>query len=342
MEPAIQENVPLAPYTTFKIGGNARYFAVVRSVEHLRKMLTWRDKKGCNLFVLGGGSNVLISDAGVDGLVIKIDMKGISFEESSDQMVATVSAGEIWDTFVEKTIKEGLWGVENLSGIPGTVGAAPIQNIGAYGQEVADTIIWVEAIDQRTAELKRFSNEECEFSYRDSFFKTSEGKKYIITRVAFRLEKEGEPNLSYKDLQKYFSSRKDATLSDTREAVLKIRSGKFPNLKAVGTAGSFFKNPIISKEKFEALQETYPELPGYQLGEKKVKIPCAWILDHVFDVKGVCENGVGFFKKQPLVVINLSGGTAQDIQNLTQPIVDRFKKELGIDLEREVTLVGKK
>src|SRR3989344_7365184 len=209
----ILQNISLAEYTTFKIGGEARYFCVVKSEEELREALDFAESKNPEsqqmpFFVLGGGSNILISDRGFTGLIIKIEMTGISLkkydEEKNGTVLVTAWAGESWDELVAKTIGEGLWGLENLSGIPGTVGAAPVQNIGAYGVEAGDMIFSVCAFDITTGAARIFTNTECRFSYRESFFKTIEGKKYIITNVTFKLSKSPSPNLSYKDLTAYF------------------------------------------------------------------------------------------------------------------------------------------
>lgn len=312
----------------------------VRSADVLADAIEWSNKRGIPRFVLGGGSNVLISDDGFDGLVIKMAITGISYKDGDDSVVAVVGAGENWDAFVADTVERELWGVENLSGIPGTVGAAPIQNVGAYGQEVAYVIEWVEVYDAANIKRKRLSPDECSFGYRDSIFKHEEGDDLIVTRVALRLKKGGEPNRSYKDLQHFFHADEEPTLYQMREAVLEIRRGKFPDLDEAGTGGSFFKNPIISRKKYETLQKEYPDMPGYELDGGSIKIPFAWILDNVFDLKGHYERGVGFFEKQPLVVINKGSGMAEDVHFLTQPVIDRTKDEFGIDIEREVTLVG--
>jgi UDP-N-acetylmuramate dehydrogenase len=264
----IQENIPLAQYTTFKIGGKARYFCVIGDAGDLRQARSFAEKKNVPIFILGGGSNILVSDEGFPGLVVKNEIKGIFYEKQADgKTLVTVGAGENWDTFVADTISHNLGGLENLSGIPGTVGASPVQNIGAYGREVRSTIYSLTAIDQTTGEEKIFSQDECVFGYRNSFFKTPAGKKWIITQVCFLLDSNEAISIEYKDLTAYFSGRETAKLSrqDVRDAVLAIRFAKLPELKNLGTAGSFFKNVTISKEQYDDLKKKWPDLPGFEL-----------------------------------------------------------------------------
>ena len=337
----IEENKGLASFTTFKIGGAARYFVEVSNARELKEALMFAQEQNLRFFVLGGGSNIVMSDGGFEGLVIKNEIKGIDSEEHDMTVDLIVGAGENWDELVEYSVKEGLYGIENLSGIPGSVGASPIQNIGAYGSEVKDTILWVDTIDSKTLEEKRFTNAECEFGYRDSFFKTPEGKQYVITHVCFFLKKEGEINTAYKDVARYMEEKEIEvpTLEQMRGAVLEIRSRKFPDLKTTGTAGSFFKNPIVPNEKYEELLKNYPDMPGYPIGKSRTKLSCAWILDHILNLKGCYEGPVGFYERQPLVVVNKGGATAEEIKKLTDDAVLQTKEKLGIDLEREVTLV---
>ena len=337
----IEEHFETAPLTTFKIGGKAAYLARVQSVAELKEALTWAKEKDVRTFVLGGGSNVVMPDGDFDRLVLKIEIEGIEERVKDDSVLLISGAGESWDRLVEYSVERGLYGIENLSSIPGTVGASPIQNIGAYGSEVKDTIEWVEALDIRTQEIRLFANEECQFGYRNSFFKSPEGKNYIVTRVAFRLSKNGKCVTSYKDVVRYMEEKgiEAPTLSQQRNAIIEIRSKKFPDLSKIGTAGSFFKNPIIAKEKYEALLKEYPDMPSYPVDELNVKVPFAWILDTIFKVKGTYEGPIGFFEKQPLVVVNMGGGTQEQIKDLTQKIIDRANEELGISIEREVTLV---
>jgi len=343
----IQEHIPLASYTTFKIGGNARYFCVVRTTAELEEARVFARQKHAPLFILGGGSNILVSDEGFQGLVIKNEIKGIAYTKQSDgKTLVTVGAGENWDTFVADTVARGFGGLENLSGIPGTVGASPVQNIGAYGVEVKDSIFSVMAVDQVTGEEKIFSHAECELGYRNSFFKTPAGKKWIITQVQFLLDPSYPISIEYKDLATYFLGKDTATLSrrDVREAVLKIRHAKLPELQSLGTAGSFFKNVTISKEQYDTLKKKWPELPGFPILTadstlSTVKVPLAWILDNVCGFKGYRVGEVGVYKNQALVLINYGKGTATDIVHLADTMQKKVYEMTGIVIEPEVEYI---
>ncbi len=347
----IQEHISLKKLTTLKIGGTARYFCSVERAEELTEALTFARERNIRYAILGGGSNILVANGGIEVLVIKIDIKGIGWQKNKESVLVIAGAGESWDGLVAKAVGRGLWGIENLSGIPGTVGAAPIQNIGAYGTEIQETVEWVEVFDTETREMKQLTNEECQFSYRDSIFKHPEGKALIVTRVALRLKKSGVPDLDYKDLKNYFSTGLPSlveegrgggcvSLQRIRRAVLEIRSKKFPDLREFGTAGSFFKNPVISKERFNKLKTKFPNLPGFELGMKdeelRIKIPLAWILDNVCNLRGMTHGNVGLFKNQPIVLVNLGGATAKEVRALAKQVIDCVKEETGITIEWEV------
>jgi UDP-N-acetylmuramate dehydrogenase len=340
----IQEHISLKDLTTFKIGGEARFFATVHSIDELKGALAWAKEKHLEIFVLGGGSNILMGDKGWDGLVIKIEIKGI--ELKGNELVG--GAGENWDSFVGYAVEHGLYGIENLSLIPGSVGATPVQNIGAYGVEVKDTISWVESINSETGELKIFNNNECGFAYRDSFFKKPEGKKYIITRVAFNLKKEGILSTEYRDIKKYIEENKilDLTLQKIRDIVIDIRTKKLPDVRIIGTAGSFFKNPIISLSDYQNLLTRYPDLPGYSQKSAfagatadTIKIPAAWMLDNLCGFKGYKEGDVGVYKNQALVLVNFGNAKAQDIFDLSEKMIACVKEKTNIILEREVQMI---
>jgi UDP-N-acetylmuramate dehydrogenase len=341
----IRENVLLRDFTTFRIGGPARFFCEVASEAELEEAIVFaRAKCGgegrAPFFILGGGSNVLVSDAGFGGLVIKMNIHGINFHD----MRAQIGAGENWDEFVAESVSRGLYGVENLSGIPGTVGAAPVQNIGAYGVEVASAIEEVRAYDTKENIWKTFSKDECLFTYRDSIFKKNSGR-CIITSVVFLLKKNAELQLNYKDLQEYFSASVSSTanqpnLADVRAAILSIRSKKLPEVRVIGTAGSFFKNPIISADYYVALKKKYPDMPSYPAGESRIKIPLAWILDHICGYKGITKGNVGTYKNQALVIVNGGDATAKAIKNFADEITLTVKEKTDIDIEPEVQYVG--
>ena len=336
----MKENVSLADRTTLKVGGFARYFFEAESEEEIKEAVKYAASKKLPIFVLGGGSNVLVSDDGFSGVVIQIMTRGVSYEEKSGARVfARAASGVSWDTFVADTVSRGLWGLENLSGIPGTVGAAPIQNIGAYGAEAKDTIESVRALDMRTGKERIFGNAECRFGYRDSFFKSLEGKNFIVLEVTFKLSKEPKPSISYKDLAAFFATQKTPpSPKNIREAVLQIRSKKFPDLSKVGTAGSFFKNPIISQEHFEKLKLKYPDVPSFAAKEG-VKIPLAYILDKICGLKGFKKGNVRLFENQPLVLVNTISATAKEIREFSSAIKKAVKEKTDIYIEEEVVFI---
>ena len=333
----MEENIPLSNLTTFKIGGPARFFFHAKSLEDIKKALLFAEEKVVPFFVLGGGSNILASDEGFKGVIIKNELRGIEFKDLGDEVEVTAAAGEPWDDFVERVVKKGLYGLENLSGIPGTVGATPVQNIGAYGVEVGNLISSVEVWDSQTGSLKAFSKDDCCFAYRDSFFKTALGKNYVVIRVSFLLKKNGTLNIGYKDLKNHFEKTgKKSELLSVREAVLQIRRGKFPDLTTTGTAGSFFKNPIISEALWNELKEKFPDLPSFKVSDGKVKIPLAWILDNVLYYRGLMTGRVGLYEAQPLVLINSGGGKAADVLQLAEDVTLKVKDKTGISLHWEV------
>lgn len=330
----VQENISLKDFTTFKLGGDAQYFVRVKNINELKESIKWSRAYNMPFLIIGGGSNILFSDDGFKGLIIKNEIKGINFSEEN----VTASSGEVWDTFVCEVVGRGLYGLENMSGIPGTVGATPIQNVGAYGTEVKDVIESVEALNTETLELKVFSNKECEFNYRDSYFKSQEGKKYIITSVTFKLSKEGTLNIKYKDFVKYFKDNKSIlpTLETARQAVLYIRSQKFPDLSVVGCGGSFFKNPIISDNELSNLLEKYPDAPHYDVSENKNKVPLAWILENVVKCKGLRKGTVGVSDKQPLIIIHFGEGTTEEVKKFAKEIENSVYEKIKIKISPEV------
>ncbi len=333
-----QENELLAPHMTFGIGGAARYMAAVGSVEELREAVAFAAEKKVSLVVLGGGSNVLVSDSGFGGIVIKNEIKGLREKKEGDFVFVEAGAGEGWDDLVAYAVGHGYGGVENLSAIPGTVGAAPIQNIGAYGVEVGSVIESVNVFDSLSGQERTLSNADCAFAYRDSVFKHSEGKHLIVTSVVFRLSLSFVPNLLYKDVKEYFAMRGQAnpSMQDVRDAVTLIRRGKFPSLFEVGTAGSFWKNPIVSVALFEKLSLAYPDMPSFDAGEGLRKIPLAWILDRVCGLKGYVLGKVRLFERQPLVVVAEKGATFGDVQACAAHVEGLVFDKTGIRVEKEV------
>ena len=334
------EHVPLSSLTTFKIGGDARYVFTCESVEDIVTALTFARESGLPWYVIGGGSNILASDEGYDGVIICPVIKGMRFEFSGDSCLAAVGAGEMWDELVQESVSRELWGLENLAGIPGLVGGAPVQNIGAYGADVSNTIRSVEALDTSTLTIKLFSKEECMFEYRDSFFK--QNPTYIITNVTFELVKNGTPHTNYADLTAYERAGNPLTTPmQIAEAVRSIRAKKFPDISVSGTAGSFFKNPMIEEAQYKELKEKYSELPGFSvLNTTQVKIPLAWILDHVLQLRGYTKGPVRCFEQQPLVIVVEHGATKKMVDVFSNEIEMLVKDATGISIEREVRTLG--
>jgi UDP-N-acetylmuramate dehydrogenase len=337
----LKENISLKLLNTFRVGGEARYFVEAETKKDLQEALDFALANKLALLILGGGSNVLISDEGFPGLVLKINLKGIQWLDRSEDVEVQAQAGEEWDNLVSQAVERELFGLENLSGIPGSVGGAPVQNVGAYGVELKEVLNWVEVFDTETKKFKRLSKEECQFYYRGSVFKKPEGNKYIITEVSMLLKKEGRLNLSYKDVREFFSSRdiSSPTLNQVRQAILEIRGRKFPDLKKFGTAGSFFKNPIISEDNYKKLLTKYPDLPSYKASPGKVKIPLAWIIDNACNLKGLREGEVGVSEKQAIVLVNYGEASASDIKELSEKIRQAVKEKTGIETEWEVTML---
>lgn len=338
----MQENIVLKNLTTMQVGGKARFFVSIRSEKELGEAVAFAQQRSLDIFVLGGGSNVVISDSGFDGLVIKNEIRGIGFFEKEEVVEVEVSAGENWDDFVRETVERGLYGLENLSLIPGNVGAAPVQNIGAYGVEVKDTIILVRAFDVQTQKFREFKNQECDFSYRNSFFKNN--KNLIITSVVFALSKKKKLNLSYKDILREAEDRKisleDLSARTMREIIIAIRQRKLPDPKIIPTAGSFFKNPEISKAEFKSLQKDFIGIPSFQLENGKVKIPLAWIIEHVCQMKGEKVGGAAVFENHALVLVNENNALAEDVFTLAKEVERKVFEKTKIRIEAEVQFVG--
>lgn len=337
----IQESVPLAPLTTFGIGGPARFFARVKTVADLHRTLAFAKEKELKVFILGGGSNILINDAGFDGLVIKIEFGGVDIVRESGAALVVAAAGESWDKLVERLVQEELWGVENLSGIPGTVGGAVVQNIGAYGAVLSQTLEWVEVFDLLDERRKTLTKEVCKFEYRDSLFK-QESAKYVILNAAFSLVETSNPNLTYKDLAERFKATTPSP-AEIRTAVLDIRKNKFPDTGVEGTAGSFFKNPVVPPDEAKKLTARYPNMPVFVLPESpNIKISLAWLLDYrhgVLDMRNVRVGGARMFEKQFLVIAAEKNTTARDVKQLAKIVQEKVFVACGITVEPEVLFV---
>ena len=345
----IQENVLLAPMTTLSIGGPARYFAEATSIADVQPALQFASARKLDVFVLGGGSNLVISDAGFWGLVLKIAIRGIDRRAESGSMLFEVGAGEVWDDFVARAVSENCAGIECLSGIPGSVGGTPVQNVGAYGQEVAETIESVLVFDTKDTLVHELCAEACGFSYRTSIFNTSERGRYIILRVSYRLTPGGPPRIRYADLKNYFAGWSSApTLAQTREAVRQIRASKAmlitPGDEDSRSAGSFFKNPILSAEEFEELRQRAAannlEVPSYPALDVQRKVSAAWLVEHSGFKKGYKKGRVAISRKHALALVNRGEATAAELIALKDEIQHRVEDTWGVRLEVEPVMVG--
>lgn len=345
----IQENVVLAPLTTLQVGGPARYFIEASDAGEVRAGIEFARSKNAPLFVLGGGSNLVVSDQGWPGVVLKVAIQGINHRHGHGTAYFDVGAGEDWDGFVGATVTHNCAGIECLSGIPGSVGGTPVQNVGAYGQEVSQTIDSLVAIDVATGEEAEFEKDECGFAYRTSVFNTSARGKYVILHVTYALRHDGPPSLAYADLKKYFANREHpATLTAVREAVRQIRASKSmlltPGDEDCRSAGSFFKNPVLTPAQFDELKRRAAarnlEVPSYPALEAQKKVSAAWLVEHSGFSKGYQRGRVGLSRKHALAIVNRNGATAAEIVELKHEIQRRVREEWGILLEVEPVMVG--
>ena len=345
----LQENIPLAPLTTLQVGGPARFFVEVTTTDEVREAAAYAKSRKLPLFVLGGGSNLVVSDAGWPGLVLKVAIPGIHHRHVHGTAYFDVGAGEDWDGFVAAAVVHGCSGIECLSGIPGSVGGTPVQNVGAYGQEVGETIVSVVALNMETGEEEEFEKGDCGFRYRTSIFNTTERGRYVILRVTYALPHGGGPRIAYGDLKKYFAERPGKpTLADVREAVRQIRAGKgmliTPGDPDRRSAGSFFKNPVLSAEQFEDLRERaaarHLVIPSYPALEQQRKVSAAWLVEQSGFPKGFGNGRVGLSGKHALAIVNRGDATAAEILKLKEDIQQRVAELWGISLQMEPVVVG--
>lgn len=334
----VREGVLLSELTTFKTGGPARYLADCASEEDVRAALAFARERGLPFIVIGEGSNLLASDEGYDGLLMRMRSEGLSFLPQSDgRVLVEAEAGVSWERVVTEAAARGLWGIENMAGIPGTVGAAPVQNIGAYGMDLVQTFAHADVLDAGTGSIVRLAAGDCGFSYRESRFKRE--RNLVILSVGLLLRPDGAPQTLYSDLVRLTEAGEPLrTPEEIGNAVRRVRAGKFPDLRTSGTAGSFFKNPIVSEEAYAALAARYADIPRYP-ADRGVKIPLAFILDRVLGLKGYRQGKAYLFGNQPLVVVADSGARARDIDALADEIAKRVMDATGIAIEREVRSV---
>jgi len=366
----IKEYVNIKDYSTLKIGGKFRYFAVISSVSDLNSLYAIAQNelryKNIPIFILGGGSNVIFSDGVLEVIALKNEIKGFEIlKETNEYVDVKVGSGESWDYFVSRVVDMGFSGVEMLSAIPGTVGATPVQNVGAYGSEVKDTILSVEVFDIKSGIISVLSNSDCKFAYRDSIFKNGAKGKYLIISVIYRLRKDFENNssekvlgrgeqepepvhlhdnyfrtLSYPGVSRYFEDKKivNPTLKQIREAIIYIRSEKLPNPNDIPNVGSFFKNPIVSKNIANDIKTKYPEVKFFAVDEDHIKIPAGWLIENA-GLKGKSFGNISVYEKNALVLVNNGGATKDDLLNAKNEIVKIVKEKFGITLEQEPEVI---
>jgi len=336
-----QNEVDLKPFNTFGIAAKAKRFVVVHSVSELQQLIAQGEFKNQRTLILGGGSNILLT-GDFDGLVIKLDLKGITIvRENENEVVIRAGAGEPWHALVVHSVANEWGGIENLSLIPGTVGAAPMQNIGAYGVEVKNVIEEVEVIHIESGKISSFSNSACEFGYRESIFKQKEKGKYIISSVTLRLTKK-----NHRYATEYGAIREtmdqlgiaEPSIKAISDAVIHIRRSKLPDPDKIGNAGSFFKNPSIPNEQYQSLQQSYPGIPGFVSEGKMTKIPAAWLIEQC-GWKGKTIDSIGIHPHQALVIVNYGGGDGKKIWQLALAIQSSVKEKFNITLQPEVNVI---
>ena len=341
----VQQSTSLLPYNTFGIDAKAQFFASFSNLEELKSLLAYRKAKSSPnnplpLMVLGGGSNILLTKD-FDGLVLKNDLKGIELvREYADHYYVRAAAGEVWHELVEYCIEHNYAGLENLSLIPGNVGASPMQNIGAYGVEVKDVFHELEALNINEGTIRTFSNTDCEFGYRESVFKSKLKGQFIILNVTFRLQKHPVLNTSYGAIKEQLElmGEKELTIKNISQAIINIRTSKLPNPKEIGNAGSFFKNPQISKFKLQVLWEDYPDVVAYEVNSLTYKLAAGWLIEKC-GWKGIRRGDAGCHAKQALVLVNYGHASGREILDLSTEIINSVKEKFGVELEREVNIV---
>jgi UDP-N-acetylmuramate dehydrogenase len=335
----IQENISLKTLNTFGIAKNARFFTVAEDINGLKDALLWAKENDQQVLILGGGSNILLTKD-YEGLVIKLEIKGIELlNEDANHIWVKVGAGEIWHDLVLHAIEKNWAGLENLSLIPGTVGASPMQNIGAYGVEIKEVFESLEALNRSTLSLETFSGDACEFGYRESVFKHRLKNQYVICSVVFKLNKTAQFRIEYGAIQDILKEKgvNQLSICDISNAVMAIRSSKLPDPKVIGNAGSFFKNPTIRTDHFKELKSTFPLIPGYPT-EEGVKVPAGWLIEQA-GWKGKRIGEVGVHEKQALVLVNYGNGQGTDIIDLSNQIRNSVQEKFGIELHPEVNLI---
>ena len=353
----IQENVNICDYCTLKVGGSFSYFASINSVEDLEQAFQYAKEHNIKTFVIGSGSNIVFPDGSLDVLALKMNIQGFEIindkenknedelnSQNYTEVKVKVGAGEVWDSVVARTVALGLSGIESLSAIPGTAGATPVQNVGAYGQEIKNVLISVEVYDIENNKIKTLSNTECVFTYRDSIFKNEAKGKYIITGINLNLSRNKPSIPNYPGVKKYFDEKKitDPTLLQIREAIAHIRSTKLPDPKIIANVGSFFKNSIITKEEFENVKsrigQTYANIPHFDLENNMVKVPAGWLIENV-GLKGKSFGPISTYEYNAIVLVNDGTACFADVVHARDEIINIVQEKFGIILECEPEFV---
>jgi len=334
----IEKNFSLKNYNSFGLDVTTEYFVLIETRKDLKQFLQEVFLKNKETLILGCGTNILFTD-NFNGVILKNEMKGLEITDEDDRYIQIrVASGEKWDDFVKYCVEKGYYGIENLSFIPGSVGAATVQNIGAYGVEVKNFILEVEGIFLNEKKEMVLRNMDCKFDYRDSIFKRELKGKFFITSVLFRLSKKRNFNLDYIDLQKEIQKFQEINLINIREAIRRIRNSKLPDTSILGNAGSFFKNPVIDKETFETLRRHFQKIPHWEINEKEVKISAAWLIEQC-GWKGKRIGNVGTYKNQPLVLVNYGNATGKEIKEFADKLRKIVKSNFAISLEPEVDII---
>lgn len=339
----IQEKAPLESFNTFRIKTTARCLVVVSTLVELTKALDLAKAKNLPVVILGGGSNVIIKDNGIlECIVIKIEIAGFEIIEDTDShSLVKIGAGEAWDNVVSLSVTKGLGGIEALSAIPGTAGATPIQNVGAYGQEISDTLVHLEAYEISNGNICKLTHEDCKFGYRDSVFKNESRDRYIILSIVLKLSKSKPAIPQYPGLQNYFDANSitEPTLAQIRKAVIETRKAKLPDPAEIPSVGSFFKNPFISKKQSEVIKSTYPSAAIFPVDENTDKIAAGWLIDSL-GIKGKVFGNLQIYDKNALVIVNNGNATYKELEELVSYIKDKVYEKFQINLEQEPVVIG--
>jgi UDP-N-acetylmuramate dehydrogenase len=338
----IQTNTPLKDFTTMRLGGPARFIATATNKDELASLVTKAKQNSIPFFIIGGGSNIIVKDEGYSGLVILDRISGFEIvSQDAGGAIIRVGGGENWDATVERTVGMGLSGIETMSGVPGTAGATPVQNVGAYGQEISDTLIELEAYDTNTDQFVTLQNADCGFAYRNSIFKDPAKRHHIIVSVTLKLKSLNPAPPFYESLQKYLDAKSVTyyTPATIRDAVLAIRSEKLPDPTVYPNTGSFFKNPVIERWLYDDLLKEYPDMPSYEMEGDNVKIPAGWLIEQA-EMKGHASHGMKTYEKNALVFVNMSAENYADLEAFKEEIRGAVRDKFRISLEQEPETLG--